>query len=292
MAQVAWSWTHNPAVAARGCPMTASTAPSSEASTSSAAPRRAASPAALTKRRERRGARSPAFAASIGTIRVGSVGRVPENAASVSCREDLERTAALEPDDSVPGHGLGVGLGAGAGRGAGPGEAAPGDAGVGLAVEPFEILDDPVRQVEVAPREGHGGAVDDEVVAVRPGDALDGAEDALEDRIGELLLLLLELLVVLDEGLLKLDHLLLPVVDLLLQRRLRQHRFLLVDLFLLLLKVGLALVQLLLAAVEHLLERGLRPQAVLGLHDGALDVDDGHLHLRGSGRAEERHERG
>ena len=153
-------------------------------------------------------------------------------------------------------------------------------------------LDDPVGQIEVAPREGHGRPVDDEVVAVGPGDALDGAEHALEDRVGQLLLLLLELLVVFDERLLELDHLLLPVVDLLLQRGLREHRLLLVDLFLLLLQIGLALVQLLLAAVEELLQGGLRAQPVLGLHDGALDVDDGHLRLRGGGRAEERHDRG
>ena len=90
---------------------------------------------------------------------------------------------------------------------------------------------------------------------------------------------------------LQLDHLLLPVVDLLLQGRLREDARLLVDVLLLLLQVGLPLVELLLAAVEHLLERRLRAQPVLGLHDGALHVDDGHLHLRGRGPAEESHER-
>ena len=138
-------------------------------------------------------------------------------------------------------------------------------------------------EIEVAAREGHGRAVDDEVVPVGPGDALDGADDPLEDRVRQLLLLLLELLVVLDEGRLKLDHLLLPVVDLLLERGLREDLRLLVDLLLLLRELLLPLVQLLLAAVEELLQRRLRAQAVLGLHDRALDVDDGDLHGLGGG---------
>ena len=71
-----------------------------------------------------------------------------------------------------------------------------------------------------------------------PGDALDGADDPLEDRVGQLLLLLLELLVVLDEGRLELDHLLLPVVDLLLEGVLREDLRLLVDVLLLLLQLG------------------------------------------------------
>ena len=86
---------------------------------------------------------------------------------------------------------------------------------------------------------------------------------------------------------LELDHLLLPVVDALLEGVLREHLRLLVDVFLLLLQVGLLLVQLLLAAVEQLLQRRLGAQAVFGLHDGALHVDDGDALLGAGGRADE-----
>src|ERR1044071_3686158 len=105
-------------------------------------------------------------------------------------------------------------------------------------------------------------------------DAADEAHGLLEDRGGELVLLLLELFVVLDEDLLELDHLALPLVDALGEGGLADDVLLLLDVLALFLQVVLLLVELALAAVEHLLQRGLSAEAVFGLHDRALRVDD------------------
>src|SRR5690606_32171231 len=141
--------------------------------------------------------------------------------------------------------------------------------------------DHPIGEVEIAPDVGHRLLVDDDVDAFLRRQPPDDAHRLLKDRLGELVLLLLQLSVVFDEHRLNLHHLALPLLDPVLQRLLAEHALLLFDVLALFLQVGLLLVVLALAAVEHLLERGLSPQPVLRLHDGALSVDDGDLRLSG-----------
>ncbi len=65
------------------------------------------------------------------------------------------------------------------------------------------------------------------------------------------------------------------------ERLAREHARLLLDVLARPLELGLLRVELLLAPVEELLQRGLRADAVLGLHDRVLHVDDGDPGLGG-----------
>ena len=144
-------------------------------------------------------------------------------------------------------------------------------------------------EIEVAAREGHGRAVDDEVVPSVP--AMRLMAPSTRSKIGSV-----SSFCFFSSSLLYSTNVFWSSTICFCQSStffwsalLREHLRLLVDVLLLLAELLLALVQLLLAAVEELLQRRLGAQAVLRLHDGALHVDDGDLHrLRGGGRAEER----
>lgn len=150
-----------------------------------------------------------------------------------------------------------------------------------------------VGQLEVGLDVGHRLPVEHHVVALALGQLAQQPGHAAEDRGRDLVLLADPLALGLAVDLLELVELPLPVFEGPLQRLFREHLGLLLDVFFLLGQLFLPDIQLDLPALEELAQRRLGAQAVFGLHDGALHVDDADAQrTRVGGVARRGHQRG